>query len=149
MDNIDKRIIIALQKGLPLTPRPYSEMAHKIGVSEDEIILRVKRLNQAGLIKRIDLRLDLKKMGFVTTLVACKVPGEEIRRAKDIILNCGNVTHNYLRNHEFNMWFTLCANSIEMLQSLLVELKKRLKVQQLLSFQTKNVFKLEFNLNVK
>ncbi|MEE8360158.1 MAG: AsnC family transcriptional regulator [Candidatus Omnitrophota bacterium] len=149
MDKTDGKLIIALQEGMPIISRPYKEMADRLGISEDEAITRVKKLKEAGLIKRIDFRLDLKRMGLATTLVACKIPEREIQRAKEIILNCGNVTHNYLRDHDLNMWFTLSAASTDRLRDLLVGLKERLKADRMLSLQTKNVFKLGFRLKVK
>jgi DNA-binding Lrp family transcriptional regulator len=138
--------LILLQEGLPLTARPYRDAGGRLGLSEDEIISRIRKLKEKGIIKRIDFRLNLKKLGMVNTLVACKVSDTQIPSAKDIILNCRNVTHNYLREHELNMWFTLGAASNTGLGNLLVELKERLRVERLVSFMTKRVFKLGFRL---
>ncbi len=149
MDDKDRELVVMLQEGMPITPRPYSDMARKIGISEDELFSRAKKLKDAGIVKRRDLRLDLKKIGLVTTLVACKIPGTEIQRAREVILNCQNVTHNYLRKHDLNMWFTLYAASEDELQSLLAGLKNELKADRMLSLETKEVFKLKFRLNME
>lgn len=149
IDDKDRKLVIMLQEGIPITTRPYKDMADTVGISEDELILRLKRLKETGLIKRIDFRVDLKRMGFVSTLVACRIPEREIPRAKDIILNCENVSHNYLRKHELNMWFTLSAPSFDVLDNLLARLKEKLNVDKILSFQTTKMFKLGFRLNVK
>lgn len=148
MDSKDRKLILALQEGIPIASKPYRVIGVRLGASEEEVISRVKKLKDTGLIKRIDLRVDLKRVGFVTTLVACKIPDKEIRKAKDVILNYRNVTHNYLRKHELNMWFTLNAASLDKLRDLLADLKKVLKVERMLSFQTKNKFKLRFHLAV-
>jgi DNA-binding Lrp family transcriptional regulator len=149
IDNTDRELIIALQKGLPITSRPYKEVANRFKLSEDDVIARVSKLKSMELIKRIDFRLDLKKAGVATTLIACKIPEDKIQDAKNIILNCKNVSHNYLRKHDFNMWFTLSADSAEKLDELLTDLKNKLDAEGFLSFPTKNVFKLGFRLNVK
>ncbi len=148
IDDKDREVLMMLQKGIPVTTRPYKEIADMFGISEDELILRIKKLKEMALIKRIDFRLDLKRLGFVSTLVACRIPKREIPRARQIILSCRNITHNYLRKHELNMWFTLTAGSFEELRNLLAILKVRLKADELLSFQTKKIFKLGFRLNV-
>ncbi|MBU1924272.1 MAG: Lrp/AsnC family transcriptional regulator [Candidatus Omnitrophica bacterium] len=149
LDKKDKDIMIMLQEGLPLTLTPYKDIADKLGMPEDEMIHRARRLKDMGLIKRIDFRLDLRKMGFASTLVACSVPEKDIQNAKDVILKCGNVTHNYLRRHKFNMWFTLSAGSMDKLKKALIELKEKLHASPMLSFQTKDILKLGFRLDVK
>lgn len=149
LDDKDAEVLMILQEGMPVTKRPYKETADMLGIPEGELILRVKNLKEMGLIKRIDFRFDLERLGLVSTLVACRIPKREIPRAKDIISDCKNVTHNYLRKHKLNMWFTLNAASFEELRNLLVILKEKLRPDKILSFQTKKIFKLGFRLNVK
>lgn len=147
IDNKDKKLIMMLQKGIPITIKPYKDISDTLGIGEDELILRLKKLKNIGLVKRIDFRVNLKKIGFVGTLVACRIPHTEIPRAKDIILNCKNVTHNYLRKHKLNMWFTLTAPSSAALSELLTKLKEKLKINKILSLKTKKIFKVGLCLN--
>lgn len=148
MDNKDKLLVMALQDGLPITARPFKNVAEKLCMREDEAILRLKRLKKTGLVKRVDFRVNFKKIGLVSTLVACRVPRKKIPEAKEIISDCKNVTHNYLRKDNLNMWFTLSAESPEALRILLFKLKQRLKADKLLTLQTKKIFKLDFRLNI-
>ena len=149
VDDKDRQLLKRLQEGIPVATRPYKEMADILGIAEDELILRLKRLKERGLIKRIDFRLNLQGLGFSSTLVAWRVPKKDIPKAKEIISSCKNVTHNYLRQHELNMWFTLSAASRDKLQELLASLKERVKPEQMLSFQTEKTVKLGFCLNVE
>ena len=149
VDDKDRQLLMRLQEGIPVATRPYKEMADILGLGEDELILRLKRFKEMGLIKRIDFRLNFQGLGFASTLVACRVLRKDIPKAKEIISSCKNVTHNYLRQHELNMWFTLSAASRDKLQELLASLKERVKPEQMLSFQTEKTVKLGFCLDVE
>jgi radical SAM protein with 4Fe4S-binding SPASM domain len=149
VDNTDRRLLLALQEGMPIVAKPYEALARKVGISEEETISRLKAHKESGLVKRVDLRLDLKKIGLSRTLVACRVPDNDIPRAREVISSCSNVTHNYLRRDSLNMWFTLNAPSIQKLTDLLVDLKHKLGAEEMLSFKTKKTFKLRFRFNVK
>lgn len=148
VDNKDALLVMALQDGIPITSRPYKNIAERLGISEDEVTFRLRKLKKIGLIKRVDLRVNLKKIGLASTLVACKINRKKILKAKDIIANCKNATHNYLRKHNLNMWFTLSAESPDALSKLLAKLRQELNTDKLLNFQTKKIFKLEFRLNI-
>lgn len=148
MNNTDRKILTLLQEGIPITKRPYKDIAYMLGIPEDEIISRAKRLRYTGLIKRVGFSINLKKMGFVSTLVGCKIPIREIPRAKDIIMDYNNITHNYLRKHELNMWFTINAPSSATLGRMLTKLKKKLNANKVLSLKTLRIFKRDFRLNV-
>lgn len=149
IDDKDRKLIMMLQANIPITTRPYKGIADRLGISENEVILRLKKLKKTGLLKRIDFSFNLKEIGLVSTLVACRIPKRKVSKAKDIILTCKNVTHNYLRKHELNMWFTLTARSYSGLCGLLTGLKEKLKVDKLLSFPTKKIFKLGLRLDVE
>ncbi len=146
---LDKKILMRLQEGLSLNAKPYEELAFNLGVTELEVLDSVRKLNEEGFLKRIDFRLDLKKIGIESTLVGCKVPKEQLEQAKNVISSCKNVTHNYLRKHDYNMWFTLSAGSLGKMKRLLSIMRERINSDDLVSFRTKNILKLGFRLNAK
>jgi len=147
-DEIDRELFLFLQKGLPVVPKPYEDIAEKLKISQESVLQRIKEFKDKGLMKRIDFRLNFNKMGFLSTLVACQVSKEEISKVKDIIAQCPYVSHNYLRQHQLNMWFTVTAPSEENLEGLLKNLKQQLGVNSLISFPTKKRIKLGFRLHV-
>lgn len=149
MDAIDNKILMELQKGLPITARPYDAIAKKLGINIYDVLARVQGFKDSGIIRRIDFRIDLKNMGVRSTLVACQVPKDNIEEAKRIIDKCENVSHNYLRKHKYNMWFTLSAGSSERLEELINNIEKQLNIGKLLCFNTKKIFKLGFKLDAK
>ena len=147
-DAKDRRVLTALQDGIPISNRPFKDMADSVGLDEDDLIKRVNRLKDTGLLKRIDFRLNFDELGIASTLVGCRMPENRLDRAKETISACRNITHNYLRKHRLNMWFTLSATSTEALNSLLTKLRADLGADEMISFPTRNRLKLGFNLDV-
>ena len=111
MDEIDKKILNILQKEFPLEEQPYLIVGKRCGISEDETIRRVQKMKDEGIIRRIGAVFDGAKLGRVSTLCAARVPEEKIEDFVQIVNANKNVTHNYRRNHEYNIWFTVSAAS--------------------------------------
>ncbi len=104
-----EELLYRMQNAFPLDPRPYRILGETLGVSEDEIIKEVLRLKEEGIIRQTSAIFDTKRLGYHSSLVAFKVPKEKIETAADIINSHPGVSHNYLRNHDFNIWFTLAV----------------------------------------
>ncbi|MDI6639788.1 MAG: AsnC family transcriptional regulator [Methanocellales archaeon] len=124
LDSIDKNLLNVLQDELPLVSRPFEELGKGLGISEEDVISRVKRLLEEGVIRRIGPIIDIKKLGGVSTLVAMSVPSERVDETAAMINEYPEVTHNYLRSHRYNVWFTISASSKERLEEILGEIKK-------------------------
>ncbi|MGI6435198.1 MAG: Lrp/AsnC family transcriptional regulator [Syntrophomonadaceae bacterium] len=110
---IEKELLDLLQNRFPLIATPYQELAEELGLSEEEVIEKVQALRQQGVIRRIGAILDAGKMGYYSTLCACQVPTEHLEAVAAIINALPGVTHNYQRQHRYNLWFTLSAPSSE------------------------------------
>lgn len=111
IDALDSRIINALQDDFPAEVRPFQTIAEKLHISESEILERIRNLQESGLIRRIGGIMDSKRLGFYSTLCACSVDEGRIDGVAAIINRQKEVTHNYIRNHKLNMWFTLTVSS--------------------------------------
>ncbi len=107
LDNIDKQILNDIQWAFPLAVRPFLELAKKYNVSEDEIIQRIKILKDTGIIRQISAIFDTRKLGYKSALVAFAVDKNKIDNVANEINKHPGVSHNYERNHEYNVWFTL------------------------------------------
>ncbi len=149
MDNLDRSILNRIQKGFPITSRPYLEVASQLGISEDEVIERIKGLKKTGVIRRLGGIFDSRKLGYKSTLCAIKVPEERIEEVAEIINHHLGVTHNYLRNHPYNMWFTYIAPSDEVLMNALHQIKKETKIDDLIHLPATNFFKINVNFHLK
>jgi DNA-binding Lrp family transcriptional regulator len=98
-----------MQGSFPLATRPYAAVAEAAGITEDEVIARVQYLLDQRIIRQVTPIFDTRALGYSSMLVAAKVDPENPWRAATIINAHPGVSHNYLRNHEFNIWFTLAT----------------------------------------
>jgi siroheme decarboxylase len=98
-----------MQGSFPIEPRPYERVAELAGVTEDEVLSRVQRLIDERIIRQVTPIFDTRALGYSSMLVAAKVDPENPHRAAKIINAHPGVSHNYLRNHDFNIWFTIAT----------------------------------------
>jgi DNA-binding Lrp family transcriptional regulator len=109
LDDFDKRLLNQMQGAFPIVPRPYAEVATALGVPEERVIARVGELIAARIIRQVTPIYDTRALGYGSMLVAAKVDPEHPWRAAKVINSHPGVSHNYLRNHDFNMWFTIAV----------------------------------------
>jgi DNA-binding Lrp family transcriptional regulator len=105
----DKRLLNLMQGSFPLEPRPYARVAEAAGMSEDAVITRVQELIDERIIRQVTPIFDTRALGYKSMLVAAKVDAENPHRAAKVINAHPGVSHNYLRNHDFNIWFTIAV----------------------------------------
>ena len=120
MDSTDRRLLDRLQGDLPLVARPFAAIGRELGLSEGEVLGRVRALHNRGLIRRIGPVLDPGRVGRVGVLAAMTVPAERLEDVAATVSACERVTHNYERQPihggcRYNLWFTLTARSQEAL----------------------------------
>ena len=114
----------------PLFKHPWLEIGHRLNISESEVISRLKRLIEAGAIVKIGPVFESSKIGLKSaTLVAMKVPKNKVEDVARIINDYDNVSHNYEREDEYNVWFTLAASSKNKLATTLNEIKQKTGVK--------------------
>lgn len=145
LDDVDKRLLNIVQTRFPVVPEPYRELAGQLGLSEDEVIARLKRLVEAKVIRRLGAVFDSRKVGYQGTLCALKVPPERIAEVAAEVNRHPGVTHNYLRDHEYNMWFTVLAGTPEKVNAIVEEIKERTGIKECLLLPAVNIFKIRVN----
>ncbi len=109
LDELDKNVMNLMQGRFPLERRPYRHVAKLANTSEDEVLARVQRLIDERIIRQVTPIFDTRALGYSSMLVAAKVDAENPHRPAQIINSHPGVSHNYLRNHEFNLWFTIAT----------------------------------------
>jgi DNA-binding Lrp family transcriptional regulator len=109
LDDLDKRLLNLMQGSFPISPRPYAAVASAAGVSEEEVLARVRQLLEDRIIRQVTPIFDTRALGYSSMLVAAKVDAENPWRAANVINEHPGVSHNYLRNHDFNIWFTIAT----------------------------------------
>ena len=111
LDDADRRILTAIQADLPVAQRPFDSLAERLGLEAGDVVGRVARLVSAGLVRRIGPIFDSRRLGYVSTLVAARVPPARLADAAARASALPGVTHSYERRHAWNLWFTLTARS--------------------------------------
>jgi DNA-binding Lrp family transcriptional regulator len=148
LDDLDKAILNEIQSHFPIVSRPYGEMGRRVGVPEPEVLARVQPMVDAGVIRRIGANFTSRKLGYTSTLCAARVPPEELETFVDAVNRYPGVTHNYLRRHHYNVWFTLIAESPDRLRQILAEISRITGVREILSLPAKEVFKIKVDFPV-
>ena len=109
LDHLDKRILNDIQWSFPMSDRPFLKISESYNTSEAEIIQRITKLKQKGLIRQINAIFDTRKLGYKSALIAFSVRPDKVDLVANEINKHPGVSHNYERNHEFNIWFTLAV----------------------------------------
>src|SRR5881409_3986814 len=109
IDTIDKQLLNDIQWVFPLTDRPYLEISKHYNISEKDAMQRISHLKEVGLIRQINAIFDTRRLGYKSALVAFVVKPDKLNQVADEVNKHSGVSHNYERNHEFNMWFTLAV----------------------------------------
>lgn len=113
MDAIDRLIVNLMQSGFPIAEAPYREAAALIGIGEDELIQRLSRMLESGVLTRFGPLFQIERVGGVFTLAAMSVPEADFERVAAMVNAMPEVAHNYEREHELNMWFVIATVSPE------------------------------------
>ncbi len=122
LESLDKELLDIIQTNFPISPRPYKDLAEKLGSTEELVFQRIEKLKDSKLIRRLGANFQSSKLGFRSTLCAAKVPEEKMELFVNTVNALQGVTHNYLRKHEFNIWFTLIASSWEKVEETLSQI---------------------------
>ena len=148
MDDVDKAIVNEIQSDFPITTRPYRELGKRFQLSEEEVLERLKRLKAEGVIRRIGGNFDSKSLNFTSTLCAAKVPKEKMDRFVEVVNSYPGVTHNYLRNHDYNVWFTFIAQNVLLIDKALDEISSATGVTEIINLPAVKQFKIKVDFEV-
>ncbi len=150
MDELDYRILDALQNDFPLDQEPYGVISDKLKIPCEQLLARLRLLMADGVIRRIGACLDSRKLGYYSTLAAISVEDGIVEGASEIIGRFPEVTHSYLRSDRFNIWFTIIASDDERLENILKQIQFALSLEssQILNLPVKRLFKLNACFNI-
>ena len=151
LDDLDRKLLNLMQGRFPLDARPYASVARQAEITEDEALARVKRLVDERIIREVTPIYDTRALGYSSMLVAAKVDPEYPHRAAEIINSHPGVSHNYLREHEFNLWFTIAVepDSELGLQGTLDVLARLTGAESIRQLPTLKLFKIRMDLEME
>jgi DNA-binding Lrp family transcriptional regulator len=151
LDDVDRRLLNLMQGSFPIAPRPFLHVAELGEVTEAEVMSRVQHLLDKRIIRQVTPIFDTRALGYSSMLVAAKVDPEHPHRAAQVINEHPGVSHNYLRNHEFNLWFTIATepDSKLGLQGTLDVLAREAGAESVRQLPTLKLFKIRMDLEME
>lgn len=148
LDAHDRRILDIIQSGFPLESRPYEAIGRKLDLTEEEVFKRVQELKARKIIRRIGANFQSAKLGFRSTLCAAKVPEEQLEDFIAEVNSHVGVTHNYLRDHAYNVWFTCIGPSWEEVCALLDGITRKTGIA-ILNLPAKRLYKIKVDFQME
>lgn len=143
MNELQKRILNIIQTQLPIERRPFAALAEPLDSDEAEIIEQINQFKRAGIIRRMGAIFDAAHLGYVSTLVAAQVPPEKLDAFVADVNSLPGVSHNYGRNHLFNVWFTLIVPDQAAIDACLADLQKEHGIAHIYSLPAEKMFKIK------
>jgi len=138
----DGKLLNLLQREFPLVAEPFRVVAERLGSQESEVLERVRRLKEEGVIRQISAIFDSRALGYKSSLVAMKVPQSRVDQAAEVVNSHPGVSHNYLRNHNVNLWFTITVHPSLDLHSEVERLAKAVQADGVWLLPAVRVFKI-------
>lgn len=148
MDKTDKEILNEIQWTFPLVPRPYSEIAKKFQMSDKELMQRLQELKEAGIIRQLSAIFDTRRLGYKSALVAMAIDADKLDHVANQVNKHPGVSHNYERNHEYNLWFTLAVPPGSDLKSEIDKFSKLQGINKVRMLPTIKLFKIGVKLEM-
>jgi DNA-binding Lrp family transcriptional regulator len=149
MDLLDRTLLEQVQADFPLTPRPFAALGESLGLSEKQVLERLRRLKGAGLIRQIGAIFDTRRLGYQSTLVAFHVDDGALEEAAAMVSAHPGVSHNYARPHHYNLWFTLAVPPGRDLRAEIESLAAQAGVDDWLDLPALRVFKLRTHFRLR
>ncbi|MEK7848949.1 MAG: hypothetical protein AAB270_08505, partial [Chloroflexota bacterium] len=143
MEAVDKQLLARVLVAFPLSPRPFCELGEVVGLGEDECLEHIRGLQAEGLIRHINALFEGRALGYRNALAALQVAPAEVDRAAALINAHPGVSHNYLREHRYNMWFTIALPAAQDMEAAVREMGQRAGAESVLYLPTVRMFKLQ------
>ena len=129
LTKFQKRLCNVLQNGLPICSEPFADLAKSLDSDEETVLREIAELKNAGVIRRIGAVINYRALGRTSTLVAAHIPESNLQEVTEAVNSLDDVSHNYLRSHYYNLWFTLQAQTAEQIEVMLSNLSARFGVK--------------------
>lgn len=142
MDSIDRKLLDLVQKDFPLSPSPYRDLGEVLGITREEVLDRLKKYKKKGLVRKIGGVFNPRSLGYKSTLVALQVEKDKLEETAFFINRYPEVTHNYQRDHPFNLWFTLIAPSQERIKDIIRSVEGLPGVKMCMNLPSVKMFKI-------
>jgi siroheme decarboxylase len=148
LTDLDKRVLTQIQAGFPIEAKPYCALAERFGTTELDVLASVEKLRDEKVIRRIGAIFDSHRLGYRSTLCAIAAPSDRIEEVAAIVSAYPNVTHNYLREDRYSIWFTLIARSQERIAEIVAEIAAKTGISDILDLPAIRLFKIRVDFDL-
>lgn len=148
MDKLEKDLLNLVQNDFPLSVRPFEEIGKKLGISEKRCIEMLQNLSDTGILRSVRAVINWNSIGYSTILIGMKVQPQNLSEIAEKLQHIDEITHNYSRAGELNLWFTLIYDSVKQKDVLLERLRKMQGVTDIKEFPADKVYKIGLKLDV-
>src|SRR5579884_2880565 len=148
MDDRDRHLLNLMQNDFPLVDRPFLALARQIGTTEDDVLARVQRLRAEKILRQVSAIFDTRSLGYKSSLVAMRAAPHRVHEAAQIVNEHPGVSHNYERNHEFNLWFTVAVPPPSTVEEHVNALHEKAGAEATRILQTLKLFKIGVKLDM-
>src|SRR5918994_2583277 len=148
MDELDRELLNRIQSDFPLVARPFEALGQPLGISEEDVITRMRALKAGRIVRQVSAIFDTKSLGYKSSLVAMRVDPVRITEAARIINEHPGVTHNYERNHQYNLWFTIAVPPTSDLEAVVQRIHEMARAEVTRVMYTLRLFKIGVNLDM-
>ena len=148
LELVDKELLNILQSRFPLVEEPYDALGAELGVSTREMLQRIRQLKKRNIVRQISAIFDTRRLGYKTTLVAMRLPKEQLKKAAYLINEHPGVSHNYERTGHFNLWFTVAVPPDESLEETIADMERRTGALACRIMSTLRFFKIGVNFDM-
>lgn len=147
LSSTDRKVLTIIQSGFPIAPRPYEVIGEQVGLTEAEALATVRSLKERRIIRRLGANFNSKGLGWRSTLCAAKVPAEQVESFVAEVNSHTGVTHNYLRDHDFNIWFTFIGPNWETVVETLAIITEKTGIE-VLNLPATELYKIKVDFNL-
>ena len=148
LDPLDRKLLSVVQTDFPVSRRPFDTLAERLSVEPARALARVASMRERGVIRRLGAVFDSRSLGYASTLVAGRIPPDRLAAVAETVSALAGVTHNYRREHAYNLWFTLTAESEGQLEAVLAKLKQQTGIEQFHSLPALVVYKIRVHFHM-
>ncbi len=149
LTTFDKALLNLLQGNLPVCSRPFAELAAQLGTDEVTVLTRLRWLKQAGYLRRIGTFFNSARLGYVGTLVALRVDEDHMQTVAEAVNQYVGATHNYEREGEYNLWFTLLTQTPEQERTILREVRALPGVHGMMNLKSRKKYKINVQFKLR
>lgn len=149
LTTFDKALLNLLQGNLPVCSRPFAELAAQLGTDEATVLTRLRRLKQAGYLRRIGTFFNSARLGYAGTLVALQVDEDHMQSVAEAVNQYVGATHNYEREGEYNLWFTLLTQTPEQERTILREVRALPGVHGMMNLKSRKKYKINVQFKLR